>query len=259
MDKKRLGIWLMGVLSITTCVALALQPPIAQPQSYHNFADTKTWFGIPHFWNVLSNVPFLIVGLLGLYKLYGNKTIILSGTSSLPYLVFFIGVSLVSLGSGYYHWFPSNETLVWDRLPMTIAFMALITIIVSEYVSLVWSKRLLFPLLALGVFSVFYWHYTEMLGRGDLRLYALVQFLPMLLIPVILLCFPGRYSRVSGYWYLLLGYVAAKLLEHFDVQVYDLIGFMGGHPPKHVAAAVGIYFLLYAYERRQPRSLSETD
>ena len=248
--RQKLGLWLGGVISIVGCIALAMQPPIPQPLDYHNFADTKMMFGIPNFWNVMSNLPFLLVGLLGLYKLSVSKTLNVNASFYWAYFLFFFGVSCVALGSGYYHVFPSNSTLVWDRLPMTIAFMALFPLIVAEFVSLKWAKRLLLPMLVFGLFSVGYWDYTESLGRGDLRLYAVVQFLPMVLIPIILLCFRGQFSLVSGYWYLILGYSAAKLLEHFDEEIFNVMGFMGGHPLKHVAAAVGIYYLLRAYERR---------
>ena len=37
-------------------------PPIPQDQSYHAFADDRTMVGIPNFLNVISNLPFLVVG-----------------------------------------------------------------------------------------------------------------------------------------------------------------------------------------------------
>ena len=251
MSKEKLGVTLMGGLGVLACAVFVMLPPIAQPLEYHNFSDAQTWLGVPHFWNVVSNVPFLVVGLLGLYKLKVARSLQLNKENELACFLFFLGVSLVALGSGYYHLSPDNLTLVWDRLPMTIAFMALVSIIVSEYLSTTWGKRLLFPLLMLGGLSVAYWYYTETQGQGDLRPYALVQFIPMLFMPIILLCFRSRYTNARCYWYLLLGYVAAKLFEHFDVLVYSVLGFMGGHPLKHVAAAVGVYFLLRGYEQRR--------
>lgn len=243
----------MVFVSALACLVLMIQPPIAQDPSYHNFADTNTLFGIVHFWNVVSNLPFLLVGLLGLYKLHVSKTLQVIPDLRFSYSLFFFGVALVSFGSCYYHVAPTNGTLVWDRLPMTIAFMALISVIVGEQLSEYWAKRSVIPLLLIGFLSVIYWHITEQQGMGDLRLYALVQFLPMLLIPILLLCFQSKYSSCRGYWYLLLGYLAAKILEHFDDEVFALLGVMSGHPLKHVAAAIGIYFLIIGYERRAVR------
>jgi len=250
ISRSKLGFVLMALMTLLTCVVLAIQPPIAQPSEYHQFAGELRIFGVANFWNVASNIAFSIFGCIGLYKLHISKSLTVLDGGRVAYSLLFFGVALVGLGSGYYHLSPDNSTLVWDRLPMTIAFMALFAIIISEYVSEHWGWRLLWPLLGLGASSVVYWHYTESQGQGDLRLYALIQFLPMLLIPIILLCFDSVYNKSSGYWYLLVAYIAAKLLEHFDSQVYAFLGVMSGHPLKHLAAAIGIYMLMYAYQRR---------
>ena len=44
-----------------------LLPPIIQNQNYHDFADQRTLFGTPHFWNVVSNIPFICIGAAGLW------------------------------------------------------------------------------------------------------------------------------------------------------------------------------------------------
>jgi hypothetical protein len=54
---------------VVTAVALLARPPIPQIQSYNDFADQHTILGIPNFYDVVSNVPFLIVGVLGLYAI----------------------------------------------------------------------------------------------------------------------------------------------------------------------------------------------
>jgi len=61
----------------------------------------------------------------------------------------FVGVFLTGIGSSYYHLYPDNRTLVWDRLPMTIAFMALFGAIVGEYISRRAARELFAPLLGL--------------------------------------------------------------------------------------------------------------
>jgi hypothetical protein len=85
---------------------------------------------------------------------------------------------------------------------------------------------------------VLWWAWTEAHGHGDLRPYAAVQFLPILLIPGLLLLFPqpGR----GPLWGVLALYGLAKALEHWDAAILALIGITGGHAIKHLAAAAGI-------------------
>jgi hypothetical protein len=131
-------------------VALLNHGPIPLPLSYHGFADRRVIWGIPNFFDVLSNLPFVLVGLLGLYKTSGKDRIHIIAENRLSYKVFFIGVALVGVGSGYYHLSPNNTTLVWDRIPMTIAFMALSSIIIGEFTSARLGSILLVPLVAFG-------------------------------------------------------------------------------------------------------------
>ena len=140
----------------------------------------------------------------------------------IAYLVFFSGIFMTGFGSAYYHYAPGNETLIWDRLPMTIGFMGLVTIIVGEHISLPAAKRMLIPLLIIGAGSVAYWAVTEERGAGDLRPYAIVQFLPMLLIPLILLMYRSVYDNVDFLWFVIVLYALSKLFEYFDSAPQDL-------------------------------------
>ena len=248
---KKIGLWLVVLITLGAIAALLNHGPISQPLSYHGFADKSVIWGVPNFFDVLSNIPFVLVGLLGLYKTSGNNRITIIAENRMGYKMFFIGVALVGVGSGYYHLSPSNATLVWDRLPMTIVFMALCSIIIGEFTSIRLGSILLVPLVLFGVLSVLYWHWTEVAGQGDLRPYILVQFLPMLVIPVLLVCFNSEFTKVSGYWLLLSAYVIAKLLEHFDREMHGVTSLVSGHSLKHVVAAIGIYILLLSFGRRR--------
>lgn len=249
---------IVTTLIILICVTIfvLVQGPIAQSSEYHNFIDRRAFLSISNFFNVLSNLPFIIVGLMGIYSLLfaGNVTIL--DELKVAYLFLFLGLLLTGVGSSYYHLSPSNQTLVWDRLPMTLAFMALITVIIGEYISLNIGKRLLYPLLMLGSASVLYWYFTEINGVGDLRFYILVQFLPLIAIPLILLLMKPTFSHGNRYWWLLLAYVLAKFLEHFDGIVFDVLSVVSGHTLKHLMAALGMLLLLHGYKKRNKMSCS---
>lgn len=228
----------LAALSLVALVVLWLQGPIPQDPAYHLFADTRTLFGIPNFWNVMSNLPFPVFGLWGLAKVLRGPLDPLAQAQRTAWIVFFAGATIVGAGSSWYHLHPDNLSLVWDRLPMTLAFMALFALLVGEHLEVRWGRRLLWPLLALGLASVLWWHYTESAGRGDLRPYAAVQFLPLILIPGLLLAFP-KPDR-GPLWMVLALYGLAKALEYWDAPILAAIGVTGGHAIKHVAAAAGI-------------------
>jgi len=242
------AILLSGILIV---VIFSFFPPLSQDILYHHFADTRKILFLPNFWNVLSNLPFLFVGTYALMQLFRCKMTCYDVELKSAYVLFFLAVGLVSLGSGYYHLRPNNDTLLWDRLPMAIAFMALFSIIITEFIGQKEGKRLLYPLVVLGIISVLYWAYTESLGEGDLRLYIFVQFFPMLIIPALLLGFRPKFTLHTAYWYLLLSYVLAKVFEHFDEAIYETLGFISGHSLKHIMAALGLWILTKSFLSRE--------
>lgn len=248
IHKRLIVIGLLGAIAV---IALALQPPIPQDPAYHAFVDTRDFAGIPNFWNVISNLPFLLFGIWGLYAMCQRELPGLLPALRPAFFVFFIGTALVALGSGYYHLQPNNETLVWDRLPMTIAFIAFFSIIIGEHIDVRLARRLLWPLIIIGIVSVLYWHITESRGHGDLRPYAAVQFLPVIFIPLMLWLLPSRFNSTHYFWLVIATYALAKVLEFFDGGTYELLHVISGHSLKHVMAALGVYFMVLALRRRR--------
>ncbi len=243
--KQRLSILIVGVV-IPIVIAFLLSP-IPQPSEYHGFADARSLLGIPNFWNVVSNFLFLIFGLVGLRQLVVEKKSAACNEFFCFWSIFFISVALVCIGSAYYHWTPNNSTLVWDRLPMTLVFMSFFAFVIAERVNKTVGLILLPVFLLLGVSSVWYWDFTETAGAGDLRSYGLVQFLPMIEIPLICILFPNDEREIKFLMHAFGWYALAKLLEHFDKTVFDLIANqMGGHALKHLAAGMAVY-ALYKY------------
>ena len=241
---------LLLLIGVSVIVAAFFVDPIAQDPAYHRFVDQRRFLSIANTLNVMSNLPFLIVGVAGLLFIQRHGARVAPHTQS-AWIVFFAGILLTAFGSGYYHLAPNNETLVWDRLPMTVGFMSFVAIVIAEYLSVRGAQLALLPLLLVGAASVLFWAYTESLGRGDLRAYAVVQFVPMLLIPLIVWLYRGK-SDLGRYMVWMIGfYVAAKLFEHYDREVYAAGGLLSGHTLKHVFAALAPASILYGLTRRR--------
>ena len=256
MDLRRRVLFLIGLLVVGLAGVSALDP-IPQDLNYHLFADTRSFAGIPDFNNVVSNAGFAVVGILGIFTVAGRKRRIIFAQQAdfRPYIIFFTGVALVSLGSAYYHWEPSNERLLWDRLPMSIGFMAFSAALVADRIDArAGNNWVLFMLIGTGVASLIYWNWTESLGHGDLRFYAFVQFFPMILLPFICWLFPRhRYTAGRYLVWVILWYGLSKALEYFDREVFDLLGHtVSGHTLKHLAAAVATFVVLRMLLSRQP-------
>jgi len=224
-----------------------LSIPLPQDPAYHLFADRRLLLGIPNFWNVASNIPFLVVGALGMRETARHHADPLRAVWS----VFFAGIFMTAFGSGYFHLDPDNDSLAWDRLTMTVGFMSFVAIVIGEYLSLAWAKRLLLPLLLIGAASVLYWLQTETRGAGDLRPYAAVQFLPMLLIPAVVLLRRERSDLGKYIGWMIAFYFAAKIFEQYDRQVYAAGELLSGHSLKHIVAALGPASMLLALRRRR--------
>jgi hypothetical protein len=234
-------------------------PPIPQDLRFHAFADDRTMLGVPNFLNVVSNLPFLVVGVLGLGIVLGKNAVgpagaVLTPTERWPLVVLFLGVILTAFGSSWYHLDPTNDRLVWDRMPMTIAFMGFFAVTIGERIGPRAGTWLLGPLVWLGIASVVNWHITEQRDAGDLRLYGFVQFYPMVTIPLMLYFFPPRYTRAADVLIALAWYLLAKFLEIglVDHGIYNLGNLVSGHTLKHLAAAAGTYWLYRMVRYRRP-------
>jgi Ceramidase len=224
-------------LMIVSLAALLPLPPLLQDQSYHQFADQRELFGIPNFRNVVSNLPFIAVGAVGLLWVRRDATTI----------VLFAGLFLTGFGSSYYHLNPNDGTLFWDRLPMTLCFAAILAAVVEERVDARAGAMLLRPLLAIGIFSLLLWRWTD-----DLRLYAWAQFFPFLALVLILQLFPPKYTGAS-YWVAAAAFYAlAKLLEFLDEKIYSVGSIVSGHTLKHLAAAAAGFAILRLFLTRRP-------
>lgn len=247
--------WLIFGISVLTVIGMFSIPPIQQNISYHAFADSRNIFHIPNFFNVVSNLPFVAIGVAGIYHLSSGNSKPTSHPVQMIFLVFFAGLVLTGLGSGYYHSQPDNFTLVWDRLPMTFSFTSFFCLVIAECISIKLAKQLLLPLLMAGMVSVGYWYLSEQRGFGDLRPYMLIQFLPMALLPLILWLYDREQGYCSYAWTVLGLYLIAKVAELFDAELFNILQLISGHTLKHLLAGMGTYFI---YRRSISHAASDT-
>jgi hypothetical protein len=249
------------LITLAGIVATFARPPVIQTQVYNHFADARQLFGIPYFLDVVSNLPLLLVGLAGLDFLRRTdkprfQSAFADPSEAWHYRILFVGVAFASLGSAYYHLAPSDNRLVWDRLPMTIIFMAWLAATIGERIDRSTGLRLLPVLVGLGIYSIVYWHVSELRGSGDLRVYIDVQYLSTLAIPLLSLLFPSRYTSSKTVFVIVGVYLAAKSLELLDAQIYALGDIVSGHTLKHMTAAAASYLILDMLRKRtsSPRS-----
>ena len=240
--------WLIIIgLSLSAVAVVVGLGTIPQPQAYHHFADTRVMLKVPNALDVLSNLPFIFVGALGLYSV--ARQCGLTAAQCWAYGTLFLGLILTGFGSGYYHLEPDNHRLVADRLPMTITmagFMA--ALLVDRFGSKVLG--LLPVLLIAGIGSVVQWNWSEQKGQGDLRWYGLYQGLTIIVGLLLLFLFPSKTVGTREFVIAAMTNVAAKLFELADKPIFHLSGFISGHTLKHLSAGLGFIPLVILFSKK---------
>ena len=257
----RARVLIVGALTLASVLTVALLPRIPQDPAYHEFADGRSMLSIPNFLNVVSNLPFLLIGIAGLLivaraALRVSIPLFVRRVEQWPYVTFFLGVALTCVGSSYYHLSPGTARLMWDRLPMSVAFVSLVAAVMAERISVRAATVSLLPLLAAGAGSVIYWHVSEQSGSGDLRPYVVVQFYSMAAILTMIVLFRSRYTRSADLVAALLCYAAAKIAELLDAQILSLGSVVSGHTIKHLAAAASAYWIIHMLKHRETSPVS---
>lgn len=248
---RKVGIWVLFITALVAMVALFMVAPIPQPLAYHNYADSRTLLGVPNFWNVISNILFFLAGVWGFLAVYSAD--LNSRAERIIWNLFFLGIFLLTFTSSYYHYNPDNETLVGDRLTIAWSAMLLFSAVICERVSVKAGAGWATPLVALGLISVIYWHYTETIHAGDLRPYAWIQFYPVIGIPIAIVLFPPTYTGVAWLWGAIGWYVVGKVFELTDATIYNWTGeIISGHTIKHLTIFLSALFLIFYLKYRRP-------
>lgn len=246
--------WLLYA-SYAALLALAcLGPYVPQAAHYHDFADQRALWGLRNALDVLSNLPFALIGVLGLWRGVWQAPAAVRADSAPPWLALvFGGLLLTAAGSSYYHLMPDDWRVFWDRLGMVLVFAGVLALALQSVLSRRAAVVTAVLVLALGPLSLWVW-----LQTGQLLPWAVLQGAGMVLLLAVALW--QRFSAVNAraaegqllwpWGAVVAWYALAKVLELGDSFVWSISHhWVGGHALKHVAAALALVPLLIMVRR----------
>jgi hypothetical protein len=244
-DRTRIAI--VAIATVLACAAFFLSGAFrVDAPDYARFAGDAHW----NTANVLSNLGFLIVGVLGLAMMRRAHL----GDDDIAAIVFFAGVTLTAFGSAWFHLRPLEngatnvDTLFVDRLPMTIAFAGLIALALRDRVFSRPYPSVLPLLVVIGLATVVWWYRT-----ADLFPYAFFQAWTAAGMLLLLVAFRPRHSHSHYLVVALLLFGLAKACEAFNARIYALTAqTIAGHPLKHIAGALAVWMVLLWLRKRAP-------
>ncbi|MDH4114026.1 MAG: ceramidase [Burkholderiaceae bacterium] len=226
-------------------LAAALLPAVAQPQAYHAFADQRVLLGVPHALNVLSNLPFLAIGALGIGWLRRSRV---ERSVAIPYFVFFAGTLLTAFGSAWYHADPRDSTLVWDRLPIALGFAGLVAGTLGDRAPSR-ATALTIAFSAAAVAAVGTWALT-----GNLLPYMVMQASCVGASLYATAFVPSPFDRARWLYGATALYAGAVACERLDRVIEQLLGgALSGHTLKHLLASAAL-FVVYAMLKGRTRT-----
>ena len=219
--------------------------PLTRGPAFHVYADQRTWLGIPHAGDVLSNLAFVVVAMWALRR------------ARSPFArACCAGIALIGVGSGIYHVAPGDTTLALDWTPIALGLAFINAAVIDDRFGMRAGRLALVIGGALALGSVATWLATGGTGGGshggvadDMRggtmlPYACVQALGVALPPLVALMRPGRIPARPLLGAVLL-FAIARLCAAHDRAVLDALG-ISGHSLKHIAAALAAGCALYA-------------
>jgi hypothetical protein len=249
MDAKRLY---LAALFVFIIMAL-FYGPISQPQEYHDFADDREILGVPNALDVMSNLAIIYPGVVGLAFIHEsrNRTQVSEDEISIQ-ITLFSGMILTFAGSVWFHLDPTDSTMLWDRLGMSVVIGSCISLLIHDMWDRNLAAKIHLPIIIASIVSVLWWPVFD-----DLRVYFIVKHHPFILFPIFLLCGRRIYDKVSGYYWALSMFLLATIFEFADQQIFEITGIISGHTLKHIAAGIGLWFLMVMIRDRELISVEE--
>ena len=236
---------------IAALFALAcLGPFVPQAAHYHDFADRRALAGLPNAVDVLSNLPFLVVGLLGGWMAVWRAPAAVRRSGARPWLALvFGGLVVTAVCSGYYHLAPSDWRVFVDRLGLLPVFAGVLGLALQSLLGQRAAVVTAVLVVLGGPAALWAW-----LQTGQLLPWAALQGGGMALL-LVLAVWQWRQPVAAPRMQWPLGavlawYVLAKLCELGDTAIWTASGHhVAGHGLKHIAAALALVPLLQTVQR----------
>ena len=233
----------LGVAAAGVLVLLALLPPVCRGPGFHHYADERAWLGLPNAADVLTNLPFVLVGLAGLALAPR-----VPARDRLGVRLLFGGFVLLGLGSGAYHLYRTDLTLVLDWLPIALVLAWLSALVITDRVGARAGRVAGWILPAAAVASVLVWWLGGGTAGGDMRWYVGLQLSLVAAVPVIVLLYPRGALGTRELWLAVACFGAARVVNKADGWLLDHVG-LSGHSCKHLVAGLAAYFVLCSVRR----------
>ena len=223
------------LLAVAALAALAaLLPATGLPAGYHDFADQRTLLGLPHALDVLSNLPFAVMGAWGLWWLRRVPLDRLGTAQRGLAVLFFVGLMATAFCSSSYHLDPHDAGLCIDRVGMSLAFAGLLGLAAADRI----GTRAGVALAALVAVAAPATALVAWLG-GNMTPWAVLQGGGLVLLAALALRRPQPRALGFSIIGVIAFYAVAKALELADAPVFALTQqLISGHSAKHLVAAL---------------------
>lgn len=240
---------LLGLGAAAVLLILVWLPPVSRGPGFHNYADERSWLGIPYAGDVLSNLPFVLVGLAGLQvvPLLAPRSRVVAALMSGA----FVGVGF---GSGLYHMHRTDLTLVLDWLPIVLVLSWLTALVISDRIGVRAGRAAAWLLPAAAVATVMVWWLGGGTTGGDMRWYVGLQLSLVVITPAVALMYPAGLLGTRELLLAVACFLAARTVNLYDHALLDAIG-ISGHSLKHLFAALASWCVIRSIRRAAvPRS-----
>ena len=233
------------LLAVAALAALAaLLPATGLPAGYHDFADQRTLLGLPHARDVLSNLPFAVMGAWGLWWLRRVPLDRLGTAQRGLAGLLFIGLIATAFCSSGYHLDPHDAGLCIDRVGMSLAFAGLLGLAAADRI----SARAGVALAALVAVAAPATALVAWLG-GNMTPWAVLQGGGLVLLAALALRRPQPRALGFSIIGVIAFYAVAKALELADAPVFALTQqLISGHSAKHLVAALAAWPVVRALQ-----------
>jgi hypothetical protein len=245
MSGRRHAVLLLVSSLLLAGIALLAWGPLPLGAHAHEYADGRTWLGVPNAANVLVNLPLFWLAVWGWCV---TRLSAWPRALRLPWQGFHLWVMVTSLASAMYHAAPTDALLVVSRTCQACAFGLLILGLLAERVSPRFGSggacvAASVVVLLAGLMIVYSGRQAH--GGVDLRPLVLLELVPIILIPVALLRLASDQGRLAGWLLALAVYAAARVAGLADTSIFSVTGWVSGHTVMHFGCGVIVGWMGY--------------